>query len=97
MPVHVEHHSGWAANQDAAGGYDIVDRDGWALARVNYDYAHTCNGTNHHRAHLIAAAPELAEALDSLLMAINLPGNNCEVEQATRHAKAALAKARGET
>ena len=46
-------------------------------------------------ASLIAAAPELVKALDELVMAIELPGNHCEVEQALRHAKSALAKAVG--
>ena len=46
-------------------------------------------------AHMIAAAPELCDALDDLVMAIELPGDHCEVEQAMRHAKTALAKVRG--
>lgn len=38
---------------------------------------------------------ELETALDDLLMAIDLPGDHCELEQAKRRAEAAIAKARG--
>ena len=41
------------------------------------------------------AAPDMAEALDDLLMAIELPGDHCELEPAKQRARAALAKARG--
>lgn len=40
---------------------------------------------------------ELAEALDNLVCACELPGNHCEVEQALPTAIAALAKAKGES
>lgn len=37
---------------------------------------------------------EMAEALDDLLMALDLPGDHCELEPAKQRARAALAKAR---
>jgi hypothetical protein len=48
-------------------------------------------------AQLIAAAPELLEALDSLVSACDLPGDHCEVEQALPRAIAAIKKAKGES
>lgn len=48
-------------------------------------------------ARLISAAPDMAEALDDLLMALDLPGGHCELEPAKERARAALAKARSET
>lgn len=46
-------------------------------------------------ARLIAAAPELLEALDSLVSACELPGDHCEIEQALPAATAAIEKALG--
>ena len=46
-------------------------------------------------AQLIAAAPELLDALDTLVMACKLPGDHCEVEQALPAAIAAITKAIG--
>ncbi len=40
---------------------------------------------------------EMREALDNLVMALELPGDHCEVKPAMIHARTALAKARGET
>jgi hypothetical protein len=56
-----------------------------------------CTTPGADDARLIAAAPELADALDNLVMALDLPGDHCEVENAKRQAKTALAKVRGET
>jgi hypothetical protein len=47
-------------------------------------------------AQLIAAAPDLLAALDSLVLACELPGDHCEVEQALRIAIEAIKKAKGE-
>jgi hypothetical protein len=47
-------------------------------------------------ARLIAAAPELLSALDSLVSACDLPGDHCEVEQALPRAIAAIKKAKGQ-
>lgn len=44
---------------------------------------------------LIAAAPELANALDDLVLAVELPGDHSEIPGALELAKAALAKVRG--
>ena len=49
----------------------------------------------HANAKLIAAAPELLDALDSLVLACELPGDHCEVEQALPAARAAISKAVG--
>ena len=46
-------------------------------------------------AHLIAAAPDLLDALDELLSACELPGDHCEIAQAIPKAIAAIAKATG--
>ena len=43
----------------------------------------------------LAATPDMAEALDDLLMALDLPGDHCELEPAKQRARAALAKAKG--
>lgn len=53
--------------------------------------------TDHQdaNARLIAAAPTLLDSLESLVMAIELPGEHCEVEQAIREARAALQAAKG--
>ena len=48
-------------------------------------------------ARLIAAAPDLAVALDNLVVALEMPGDHCETDNAMRQAKAALAKVRGKT
>lgn len=92
MPVFRESNNGWYPSQ-TGGGYDIMDENGWALARVNYDYRFTSNATNFSRSHMIAAAPELYEALERMLGVAGYADNNSITEQA----KAALAKARGET
>lgn len=47
-------------------------------------------------AQLISAAPDMAEALDDIIMAFELPGNHCEMEQAIERAKKALSKAKCE-
>lgn len=49
----------------------------------------------NENARLIAAAPELLEALDDLVLACELPGDHCEVEQALPAARAAIRKAVG--
>lgn len=95
MKLFAESHSGWAARSDMEGGYDIVDANGAVVATLHYDYRHTSNATNRLRAAMLAAAPEVLSALDELVLALDLPGDHCEVEQAKRHAKATLAKARG--
>lgn len=48
-------------------------------------------------ARLIAAAPDLLAALDALVTACEVPGENCEVEQALPAAIAAIATATGRT
>jgi hypothetical protein len=48
-------------------------------------------------AQLIAAAPELLEALDALVSACELPGDHCEIAQALPGAIAAIGKALGVT
>lgn len=90
-----ECHVGWKAQPDMSGGYEIVERHGWTLATVNYDYRFTCNATNLSRANMIAAAPEMHAVLARMVedhenLDANLP---LRIYNA---AKAALAKARGE-
>jgi hypothetical protein len=56
---------------------------------------------SHNDAHLIAAAPELYEALNALMggdekMQVGIGGNPLYVERFIDRARAALAKARGE-
>jgi hypothetical protein len=48
-------------------------------------------------ARLIAAAPDLLEALDNLVSACELPGDNCHIEQALQAAITAILKATGGT
>ena len=90
------------------GGYDMMTagvRAGPANLDGAYPYGQKTNGTPMEPeaksrmladARLIAAAPELADALDNVLMALDLPGpSHCELDNAVRQARAALAKVRG--
>ena len=45
---------------------------------------------------LIAESPNLIEALDNLILACQLPGDHCEIEQAIAAAIAAIARAKWE-
>ena len=63
-----------------------------------YPYGRRAGKSARANARLIAAAPELLEALNNLLSACDLPGDrDREIEQAIPHARAAIAKAKGET
>jgi hypothetical protein len=75
MKVFVESHSGWTAKQTMTGGYDILDQNGWALATLHYDYKFTCNATNHFRANLLSAAPDLLKAIEGLIVAVEAEVN----------------------
>ncbi len=59
------------------------------IACIGYDPR---TGDGQADAHLIAAAPELLEALDNVVAAADLPGDHCEMEQAVRVARTILAK-----
>ncbi len=63
--LYVESHSGWSLKPDPFGGYQIVDANGWTLARIDYDHRYTSNATNHFRAGLFATAPDLYEYVKS--------------------------------
>ena len=71
-----------ASRYAAIGGFDRGNPEQLAEALAN--------------ARLIAASPELLDALDALLSACELPGDHCEIEQALPKARAAIAKATGE-
>lgn len=87
MRVTEESHADWSFKSDMVGGYYIVDANGWELAHLKYDYAHTCNATNHHRARLLAAAPEMLKALERVLQTSELPRETLlAVEQAVAKA-----------
>ena len=55
-----------------------------------------CNCAVDSDAHLIAAAPELMEALEDLLSSCNVLGLKGELHQELHNARAAIAKAHGE-
>jgi hypothetical protein len=95
--VYQESHDGWTPRQNG-GQWEIVDRSGWVLATIHYDYRFTSNATNFSRAHMIARAPEaLAEkeaALEALarIDAIIETGKVNHAKVAQKVARAALAK-----
>ena len=70
--------------------YMLSDKDG-CFARLYQEH-----GNDDEALSLIAAAPALLEALDDILMAYDLPGDHCEMEQAIIVARAAIDKAKGE-
>lgn len=52
--------------------------------------------TTQANARLIQHAPEMADALEAFVMAADLPGDHCEVQQAAIVARALLARIRGD-
>lgn len=92
--LYEESHSGWTTRPHVEGGAEILDQNGWPLARINYDYRYTCNATNHHRAKLFAAAPEMLAALQAIgAFPITNERENMDAFNMARMALAAIAKA----
>ena len=71
--------------------FDINEGGGTCIAEID-----TITAEHVANARLIAASPDLLAALDALVTACEVPGENCEVEQALPAAIAAIAKATGE-
>jgi hypothetical protein len=67
----------------------VYDAEGWIVAEVAIENVEGCP---HANARLIAAAPDLLEALEDCIRALEVSGHLGEL----RVARAAIAKARGE-
>lgn len=95
--------------QFMAGPWSILDDDGLKVTAADGQYepwhvAHICGACGHEEdtseanARLIAAAPELYQALDALLRSrgVFTPGSDNYLSPLDEQGIAALAKARGE-
>ena len=91
----------WAATSEDNGEWDIYS-ESWDIATVAARAGmEDPNGRSDANAHLIAAAPDLAEALKNLIArydeVVTTPDCSCgQDDHDVTMARAALAKARGE-
>jgi len=90
----------WTAETHANGGFDVCGRGGHGAMSayvVCARQAHELKHETHANARLIAAAPELLEALDRLASKCVFPtSGNDAFQEAVSHARSVLAKATGE-
>jgi hypothetical protein len=75
---------------------DFADGHNWMSICQVFTHSLVPPSQMKANARLISAAPDLAEALDDILMALDLPGDHCELEPAKERARAVLRKAKGE-
>ena len=88
-----KHNSGpWKITHTALNGYRVSDSTGWGVAIVLKDINDKAN------AHLIAAAPQMLEALAMAVDAMESADNNgaAGLQQAIEMALEAIAAAKGE-
>jgi hypothetical protein len=98
----------WFYTQEGKDAFGIVERDGASI--LHMQALQNSTGASHLEANarLIAAAPDLLDALDRLIFAaqsrditmgcpINLMTVKAELAAAAKHARAVIAKAKGES
>lgn len=81
----------WKIGATIGGRPKVINQNGFAIC----GFASGSYAQMQHDARLIAAAPELLEALQQQLHALNV-GSHDAMEQAYEAARAAIAKATGE-